>query len=470
MKKHDDAVARSNAAAKVAKAKGDASVKAAAKLAGDVKKAIAKVKDKKVKTITGKTVVGGADDFDEIVGELGYGSSVVGADDLGGFSAEDLAALGLSPADVNDVGPSAPITIDRTKSWSGPVPEDAVVYDGSKGYPDNCFGSYNVFYASHRNQHGWGKGMIFASGHWKFLDTKDRDRTWVFNDVPAIYKNDAKLIQENSIARGWGPLIGSPGAEVLPAGSVAAQTAVDWTKGLLYCAAENKWFWLRTDAPKWATQEMDLAAAKLAEDAAAADAAAQAAAQAAADKDAADLAEAQAKQEAQNALAQAQAEAEQQTAQTQQATTDIATQAKIDASDIALRQAQQAQEMKLEAMRAQQEMAAQQAAAQQAAAQQAADLSQQQAQQQADLAAQQANLAAAAAQAALDVKRQQAALDFAAANPEAPLPPAFGQPQYEEPQYEEPQGGGGDAAAEGFEESELRENEATVEEAAAWNE
>lgn len=193
---------------------------------------------------------------------------------------------------------------------SGPwknVPDDAIVYDESKGWPRYSKGSSYYFYGP-KNANGGQFGMVWGYDHMNMpASTETR---WIKrfgqaavtgNDnwddgfssdaaaADASAKSDSRNLEPGKV---YGPLIGNPDTDFA---------------GLQYATADNKWFWQSDNAPTWATAEADAkikAANKLTIATNMAAAQAQAAQML---KDAADQRAQQAAQDAQNALAESQA-------------------------------------------------------------------------------------------------------------------------------------------------------------------
>lgn len=232
---------------------------------------------------------------------------------------------------------------DAMVSWQHP-PDDAILYDGSRGLPVNSIGSWNAFYGGDKKSDDGSWGIpAFLRGTpdgttilWMFNDGADG----VFHQAPTEYQSaavsgapDAKAVSSNSMNRGWGPIVGNP------TGPLA---------GLQFAIADGTYFWQGANAPSWASMETDAkiqSANKKIIDANRTAALVQAAAM---QKDQLEQAQAQAKQDAANALAQSAAD----------------TQANIAQQQVTAQQSQldvQSQKAELDAQKAEAQIAAQQA-------------------------------------------------------------------------------------------------------------
>lgn len=221
-----------------------------------------------------KTMMKGLDDPDE----------VLGLDDGADQFIEDYPAiLGdligevLGTEDEETLPPEPPPTV--AVPLEVPVdrlPEDAVIYDGSKkGWPKYCVGSYSIFFGPGKQYQTW--GISRQAGIWGFI--------WGWGDLPlrwillngrntfggqnwSDYRDEAGWsgrIAALSVAGhgrggaggGWGidhshyqrmgykgpiygPLIGNPDGDF---------------KNLRWAGVDGKWFWYPEEAPDWATAE-----------------------------------------------------------------------------------------------------------------------------------------------------------------------------------------------------------------------
>lgn len=260
--------------------------------------------------------------------------------------------------------PARALTREEAVSvWKEP-PADGVVYDGSRGFPEDSVGTTSLFYDGKKDgviwspsKARWGLNSLIGS-----RDTKKLNNQWTRLGPesgvlgPAGHKGawrwfetglKSALDAKNALALArqynFGLLVGDPNNEV--------------TKGLQFASDTGQWFWQWDTAPKWAVTEADtkiLEANKKTISAKQAAAIAQAAAilqQQAAD------AEAQRKRDAELALAEE---------QRQEQLKNLDVEAQKGDLDIAKQQAQ----IDLQAQQAQLEIAKQQAATQ-AAQQQA---------------------------------------------------------------------------------------------------
>lgn len=314
------------------------------------------------------------------------------------------------------------------------VPEDGVPYAGEKGWPRYKFGSLEYF---NGGKYGWvwgwnkgnwpndnmsprwicrfGQAAVTNNDNWDDFPSPVTEPGEVSNRSLAGKKADGTIVAPSGT---FGPLVGDPDDPDF--------------KNLRWATADKKWFWYLEEAPKWATAELEYAAAKLlqAEQAAQkaeADALAAEAARAAAENEAAmaqqkaaeALAESaeesrakieasqQAGQKSQQEIDQAKADAEQKRADAKQARADAALAAEQQRAEFAAAQAEQ-----------QAALAAQQAEQQAVAAQQQADLAAQMAEQRNYQAAQAAQMELDRQAAEIDLQNQRAQAAYAAANPQ----------------------------------------------------
>ena len=152
------------------------------------------------------------------------------------------------------------------------MPADAVPYNGEKGLPDGWLGSYSYFYGldragSGRHSYGWGEvGFVHGdlakkfNGHWLWLKPEGRDPSGETGPTGKHYRSAhlvyeahpdwLKRLNQESMAQGFGPLIGNPRKDFY-SGDFA---------GIKVDDANNR-FWLAYDAPAWATAALNDAAA-----------------------------------------------------------------------------------------------------------------------------------------------------------------------------------------------------------------
>jgi hypothetical protein len=274
------------------------------------------------------------------------------------------------------------------------APPDAIIYDGvAYGFPSDTLGSFNIFHGQNLPPPAGTKypdGFIFgqigsAAPAWVV-----RDKAGIIaNDVSpeqvqnaAMYDNPTENMKKfweppasigttqaaarNSIARGWGPLIGSGRLH-----------------GLQYAMSDDVWFWQAENAPSWypAVSQADAEVKRLNKEA--------------------------------RAAAQAECDA----------------QAALDRIEQAERERDQAaREYDLSMATNEQEVQSAIASAQLQDQQAAFDQQQAQAQAQLQMQAAQAELQWAQQQAALEQQTQQAALEYAQAHPEEVQQEASQQP------------------------------------------
>jgi len=246
------------------------------------------------------------------------------------------------------------------------LPELVIPYDKSKPWDWQAVGSYTRFVPSGDNSDGhgpsgfqWGGGDrgIMDGWYWWWhgatagTEYKHENAGNALDDGYGASDAGTKARQDESVKRGWGPLIGNPNSP-------------DW-KGLRYDQGNDQWFWFWDTAPAWAkapTLNMLLNQAILDYKACVAAAQADAAAQAAQDKlDAANAAQLAKQQAAEDAQMAHQQEVEQSQAEHQAALQAVAddTAAKQQAAqqqvsdESAIRQAQAQAEIDAKAMAAQ---------------------------------------------------------------------------------------------------------------------
>lgn len=142
------------------------------------------------------------------------------------------------------------------------APPDAVIYDGvTYGFPSDTLGSWNIFYG---HKEALPAGGPYPDG-FTFGRIGNAEPTWVVRDKVGILRNDVGEGQlanmsfyerptenmkkfwpppaslsstssaaRNSVAQGWGPLIGSGRLH-----------------GLQYAMDQDVWFWRADRAPSW---------------------------------------------------------------------------------------------------------------------------------------------------------------------------------------------------------------------------
>lgn len=245
------------------------------------------------------------------------------------------------------------------------VPEDGIPYDGSRGLPENCVGSWNAFYGGTKHE-GWGvpsflRGSVDGGKtiQWLYCSPETADKGFQaagreFQTTATSGAPSAQAVSANSLQRGWGPIVGNPRDPQLAS--------------LQYAIKDGVWFWQGRNAPIWATQEADAKIALANKRIIDANRAAALVVAAQMEKDLLDRQEQQAKQDAANALALSAADTQTQVIQqqldAQQAQLDMQTQkADLDLSNMQAQQDMQLQQAELDMARAQaQNEAAQQAA------------------------------------------------------------------------------------------------------------
>lgn len=274
------------------------------------------------------------------------------------------------------------LTPDEAQVTFEKVPEDGVVYNGARGLPVNCIGSWNVFYGSQKGPEGFGipgflRGSLDGGNliQWvynapEFGDASFRVAPRTFQTAATSGAPDAAAVQANSLQRGWGPVIGNP--------------RDPFFANLQYATADKAYFWQGKCAPRAATAEIDMKIEQANAKVRSANRTAALLRAAQMTKDLLDMQEAQAKQDAANALAQSaadtqsdivrkQLEAQQAQLDMQQQQADMQTSVQQQQLDMQLAQQQaqmdaQMQQMQLQMMQqqAQQEAAAQAALIEQA--------------------------------------------------------------------------------------------------------
>lgn len=276
--------------------------------------------------------------------------------------------------------------------WKTP-PENAVVYDGSRGFPEDSLGSTSLFYDNQKNGIIWfprfttwglkslpgtrdqkktnntwtrlgpeqgALGPLGHKGEWRWYETGIRDPIGGGKDAAALARK-----------YNYGLLVGNPNNEI--------------TANLQFATETGQWFWQSDKAPKWAVTEADAKIIEANKKTIAANQATALTYAAAIMQEQAAKAEEEAKQEAEKALKEEarqeqlkDLEIEQQKAQAQQAQgqAQIDLQAQQAQIEIAKQQAQ----ADVQTQQAQLEFARQQAQAQAAQQQTQLEIAKQQAQ------------------------------------------------------------------------------------------
>jgi len=153
-----------------------------------------------------------------------------------------------------DPGADGDISVYSSTGDAGtvPLPDGAVIYDGSQAMPEKAVGSYTFFHGKLPT----GKGPDFGDGSGFFWGGDNAWHYWgssFYNDGIAIdlrtkspnAEESASLpvLAKSSQNHNWGPLCGNPKNH-------------DFA-GLRYDIGGNQWFWYRDKAPKWATAADD---------------------------------------------------------------------------------------------------------------------------------------------------------------------------------------------------------------------
>lgn len=224
-----------------------------------------------------------------------------------------------------------------------PLPEGAIIYDGSHGMPGSAVASWHHFY---RQPYEPGKMSGFDwHDEWTGSGIQHGKGWMVYNesggaDTVDDWGADGSNIsaQKVSLTHGWGPLVGNPNVS----GRDQGGSGREWTVGLRYDAGGDQWFWYWDQAPDWAKMpqyQAELNKQVLDYNAQLAAAKADAAAQALQDK----LDEEQAKQQAKQQAAEDAAMQRQMEQEQKQAEHDAALQAIAD--DRAASEAEKQQEL-----------------------------------------------------------------------------------------------------------------------------
>lgn len=282
----------------------------------------------------------------------------VPAPDATGDTTDYSDTSGVDPS-VDDTA-SAPDTGDTTVPMDTVfehVPGDAVPWANQKGtgFTRYSVGSKSMFDAGSPEDVDKA-GLIYGWDHMNWPNSTAtrwiarQGRNWMGQPNWTDLSSDQLAnVGKTSAAFGAGPIIGNPNNP-------------DFAK-LRFANADNTYFWLKADAPKWATAEIDaqkaLLAQKAAEAAAAAAAAEQAAADALAKEEAKQVHDQEFQQQQETAAAQYAAEVQNIAAEAEQTKADAAQlsedtrQAKLqeaeDARQAKLQEAQDAQFMKMQA-------------------------------------------------------------------------------------------------------------------------
>lgn len=160
---------------------------------------------------------------------------------------------------VRDPGPENDRTVySSDPAYPGtPLPIGAIIYDGSQPFPWQGVGSFTRFHGGAPEHSGggnsgyqWGGGdpsimdgwyMYWASAGGPFTQLRYKREGEGDHKILGTGKERS----EDSVKRGWGPLIGNPKSTTSAAGK-------PWTYGLRYDAGGNQWFWYYDQAPDWA--------------------------------------------------------------------------------------------------------------------------------------------------------------------------------------------------------------------------
>jgi hypothetical protein len=215
-----------------------------------------------------------------------------------------------------------PLPDDEAQSPRNNITDDAIVYDGSQGFPRYSLGSYYYFNGP-QNTNGGMFGMVWGYDHMNWPNSGDPIR-WIkrfgqaagtnndnwddgfgtdAKNASAAASESAKSDPRNLPAgKIYGPLIGNPNTNLA---------------GLQYAVQDQKWFWQGDYAPAWAAAEADDKIKLANKKTIAANTAAAQLQVAQMIKDAADAKAQQAAQDAQNALAESQAASQAAVAQSQ---------------------------------------------------------------------------------------------------------------------------------------------------------
>lgn len=269
----------------------------------------------------------GADAAGLSPGQPGYDPTTDPSDTTGAYVDPNATDDGTDTS-AGDVPLSPAVPIET--QWTQPVPDDAIKYDGSLGFPAYSVGSGSYFYGPNRKNtdrpaDGSQSGMFGWIWGWNHANANDLSKArwiirygqdWTGNDnwhdlqgvdVSApqslVIPDDASsamsdpTVAASSYPDGQamtapGPFIGNPNGPL---------------KNLRWSTADNAWFWFLEEAPASFTAPLKYTAQKAAQAAQAASDAANAAANAQDASDAADAQAAQDAQDAQNALAESQA-------------------------------------------------------------------------------------------------------------------------------------------------------------------
>lgn len=120
------------------------------------------------------------------------------------------------------------------------VPVDGIVYDGSRGYPNTGFVSWNMVF-------GGGDGFIHdTKGPVGWRAHRGASGPFGQSDNPGMPSNEAPKSPDYGSEYGWGPLIGFP-----PIGFPLPS----WLTGLRWATEDGVWFWSPLEAPQWALDE-----------------------------------------------------------------------------------------------------------------------------------------------------------------------------------------------------------------------
>lgn len=168
---------------------------------------------------------------------------------------------------VRDPGPSTDRAVySSDPSYPGtPLPVGAIIYDGSQPFPWQGVGSFTRFYGGAPEENGggnsgyqWGGGNpTIMDGWYLWWGSAYHDNVQIDLRYKKEGEGDHKIIgtgrerSEDSVRRGWGPLIGNPK-------STTSASGKPWTWGLRYDAGGNQWFWYYDQAPDWAKRPIEM--------------------------------------------------------------------------------------------------------------------------------------------------------------------------------------------------------------------
>jgi hypothetical protein len=128
-----------------------------------------------------------------------------------------------------------------------PLPEGAVIYDGSQAIPTKGAGSYTYFHKTipggAKPDGNAGSGFYWNKDHWNcWWASAYHDNVAIDTRKQSVTPEEAAslpFMAQASEKHHWGPLIGNPQG--------------GWTAGMRYDQGGNQWFWYYDKAPSWAT-------------------------------------------------------------------------------------------------------------------------------------------------------------------------------------------------------------------------